>query len=202
MTQLVEHSPSTQNVAGSNPARGSSFFLSRKKGVVFGRSCLLCLVSLNEFTCTYAVHVVAPTAGHVQSVACACLVSGPMQCTCHAHMLPRCCPSSAVATGALSTHLSLPLSPSSVPPPPLLPPFSCLHCHPCMCLTDVCAPAAADDGVTMTTVDIKKPKRYKGNHVRGREEGVCRGRRVWEGGDQRRCHRVKRFTYYDHVRHI
>ena len=52
VAQLVECSPSTQNVAGSNPARGSSFFLSRKKGVVFGRSCLLCLVSLNEFTCT------------------------------------------------------------------------------------------------------------------------------------------------------
>ena len=51
MAQLVERSPSTQNVAGSNPARGSSFFLSRKNGVVFGRSCLLCLVSLNEFTC-------------------------------------------------------------------------------------------------------------------------------------------------------
>ena len=51
MAQLVERSPSTQNVAGSNPARGSSFFLSRKKGVVFGRSCLLCLVSLNELTC-------------------------------------------------------------------------------------------------------------------------------------------------------
>ena len=32
----------------TNPARGSSFFLSRKKGVVFGCSCLLCLVSLNE----------------------------------------------------------------------------------------------------------------------------------------------------------
>ena len=56
MAQLVERSPSTQNVAGSNPARGSSFFLSRKKGVVFGRSCLLCLVSLNEFTCI-PVHV-------------------------------------------------------------------------------------------------------------------------------------------------
>ena len=53
VAQLVECSPSTQNVAGSNPARGSSFFLSRKKGVVFGRSCLLCLVSLNEFTCMY-----------------------------------------------------------------------------------------------------------------------------------------------------
>ena len=53
MAQLVERSPSTQNVAGSNPAQGSSFFLSRKKGVVFGRSCLLCLVSLNEFTCTF-----------------------------------------------------------------------------------------------------------------------------------------------------
>ena len=37
-----------------HPARGSSFFLSRKKGVVFRRSCLLCLVSLNEFTCTCA----------------------------------------------------------------------------------------------------------------------------------------------------
>ena len=48
---LVERLPSTQNVVGSNPARGSSFFLSRKKGVVFGHSCLLCLVSLNEFTC-------------------------------------------------------------------------------------------------------------------------------------------------------
>ena len=52
LVELVEHLPSTQNVAGSNPTRGSSFFLSRKKGVVFGRSCLLCLVSLNEFTCT------------------------------------------------------------------------------------------------------------------------------------------------------
>ena len=33
--QLVERPPSTQDVAGSNPARGSSFFLLRKK-----RSCL------------------------------------------------------------------------------------------------------------------------------------------------------------------
>ena len=142
-----------------------------------------------KYTCTYAVHVVAPTAGHVQSVACACLVSGPMQCTCHAHMLPRCCPSSAVAAGALSTHLSLPLSPSSVPPPPPLPPFSCLHCHTCLCLTDVCAPAAADDGVTMTTVDMKKPKRYKGSElVTCEREGGRDGEReeggpgVWEGG--------------------
>ena len=52
MAQLVERLPSTQNVVGSNPAQGSSFFLSRKKGVVFGGGCLLCLVSLNEFTCT------------------------------------------------------------------------------------------------------------------------------------------------------
>ena len=41
------HVPSTQNIAGWNPARGSSFFLlEKKKRVVFGRSCLLCLVSL------------------------------------------------------------------------------------------------------------------------------------------------------------
>ena len=42
---IHERLPSTQDVAGSNPARGSSFFLLRKKGVVFGCSCLPCLVS-------------------------------------------------------------------------------------------------------------------------------------------------------------
>ena len=57
VAQLVECSPSTQNVAGSNPARGSSFFLSRKKGVVFRHSCLLCLVSLNEFTCGMCMYI-------------------------------------------------------------------------------------------------------------------------------------------------
>ena len=31
MAQLVERPPSTQDVAGLNPARGSSFFLLRKK---------------------------------------------------------------------------------------------------------------------------------------------------------------------------
>ena len=36
MAQLVERSPSTQDVAGSNPARGSSFFLSRKKELSSG----------------------------------------------------------------------------------------------------------------------------------------------------------------------
>ena len=36
MAQLVEHSPSTQNVAGSNPARGSSFFLEKKKELSSG----------------------------------------------------------------------------------------------------------------------------------------------------------------------
>ena len=41
MAQLVEHLPSMQSVAGSN--------LLRKKGVVFGRSCL---IFLNGITCT------------------------------------------------------------------------------------------------------------------------------------------------------
>ena len=35
-TQLVERSPSTQNVAGSNPARGSSFFSREKKELSSG----------------------------------------------------------------------------------------------------------------------------------------------------------------------
>ena len=48
---MYERLPSMQDIAGSNPAQGNSFFLLRKKGVVFGRSCLLFLVSLNEFTC-------------------------------------------------------------------------------------------------------------------------------------------------------
>ena len=41
-----------------------------------------------HYTCTYAVHVVVHTVGHVQLVTCACLVSGPMQChvTCTCHM--------------------------------------------------------------------------------------------------------------------
>ena len=34
------------------PPEAAHFFSREKKGVVFGRSCLLCLVSLNEFTCT------------------------------------------------------------------------------------------------------------------------------------------------------
>ena len=36
MAQLVERPPSTQDVAGSNPARGSSFFLLRKKELSSG----------------------------------------------------------------------------------------------------------------------------------------------------------------------
>ena len=36
MAQLVEHPPSTQDVAGLNPARGSSFFLLRKKELSSG----------------------------------------------------------------------------------------------------------------------------------------------------------------------
>ena len=36
VAQLVERPPSTQDVAGSNPARGSSFFLLRKKELSSG----------------------------------------------------------------------------------------------------------------------------------------------------------------------
>ena len=36
VAQLVERPPSTQDVAGSNPARGSSFFLLRKKELSLG----------------------------------------------------------------------------------------------------------------------------------------------------------------------
>ena len=36
MAQLVERPPSTRDVAGSNPARGSSFFLLRKKKLSSG----------------------------------------------------------------------------------------------------------------------------------------------------------------------
>ena len=36
MAQLVERPPSTQDVAGSSPARGSSFFLLRKKELSSG----------------------------------------------------------------------------------------------------------------------------------------------------------------------
>ena len=36
MAQLVERPPSTQDVAGSNPARGSLFFLLRKKELSSG----------------------------------------------------------------------------------------------------------------------------------------------------------------------
>ena len=36
MVQLVERLPSMQDVAGSNPARGSSFFLLRKKELSSG----------------------------------------------------------------------------------------------------------------------------------------------------------------------
>ena len=36
MAQLVEHVPRTQDVMGSNPARGSSFFLLRKKELSSG----------------------------------------------------------------------------------------------------------------------------------------------------------------------
>ena len=45
MAQSVEHLPSMQNVANSNPARGSSFFLLRKKELSLGVVALLCLVS-------------------------------------------------------------------------------------------------------------------------------------------------------------
>ena len=38
MAQLVERSPSMQNVAGSNPARGNSFFSREKKGVVLSHT--------------------------------------------------------------------------------------------------------------------------------------------------------------------
>ena len=55
---VVKRLPSTQNVACSNPAWGSSFFSLEQRGVVFGRSCLLCLVSLDEFTCTVHIHCV------------------------------------------------------------------------------------------------------------------------------------------------
>ena len=62
MAQLVERSPSTQNVMErcgfkSRP-RQLIFSLEKKKGVVFRRSCLLCLVSLNEFTCTMYMCIV------------------------------------------------------------------------------------------------------------------------------------------------
>ena len=36
------------------------FSLEKKKGVVFGCSCLLCLVSLNEFTCMSLLHQPLP----------------------------------------------------------------------------------------------------------------------------------------------
>ena len=52
MAQLVERSPSTQNVAGSNPARGSSFFSREKRELSSGVVAWICLVSM-----TVHVHV-------------------------------------------------------------------------------------------------------------------------------------------------
>ena len=59
MAQLVERLPSTQDVAGSNPARGSSFFLLRKKELSSGVVVYLALslrMSLHVCACTVHVH--------------------------------------------------------------------------------------------------------------------------------------------------
>ena len=58
MAQLVECPPSTQDVAGSNPARGSSFFLlGKKKELSSGVVVYLALslrMSLHIISCDYA----------------------------------------------------------------------------------------------------------------------------------------------------
>ena len=55
----VERLPSTQNVAGSSPTRGSSSFSLGKKGELSsGVVALLCLVSMNDCPCDYSVALV------------------------------------------------------------------------------------------------------------------------------------------------
>ena len=63
VAQLAEHLPSTQNVAGSNPAWGSFSFSLEKTGGVFRRSCFV-LPSLNDWQFMYLhylkiVHITA-----------------------------------------------------------------------------------------------------------------------------------------------
>ena len=55
MAQLVQHLPRTQNIVGSSPARGSSSFSLEKKELYSGVVACICLVSINDHTCTCAL---------------------------------------------------------------------------------------------------------------------------------------------------
>ena len=76
MAQLVERPPSTQDVAGSNPTRGSSFLLLRKKELSSGIVVYFAL-SLRMRTCTctctympgHPVQLMKPAIG--QNASCA-----------------------------------------------------------------------------------------------------------------------------------
>ena len=112
MAQLVQHLPRMQMITGSRPARGSSSFSLEKKRVVYECRCLHFPVSITDCSCTYKTIVRplrAPEWGHYT-------------CTSVSHMIMHLV-TSFVPFPSLSLSLSLSLSPSSLPPPFLLPPL-------------------------------------------------------------------------------
>ena len=59
MAQLVQHLPRTQKMAGSSPARGSSYFSLEKKELSSGVVACICLVSITDYSCTMDVSVLS-----------------------------------------------------------------------------------------------------------------------------------------------
>ena len=60
MSQLVQHLPRMQKIAGSSPARGSSSFSLEKKELSSGVVACICLVSITDYSCNFSAWMEVP----------------------------------------------------------------------------------------------------------------------------------------------